>query len=106
MQDERNFSEKPKGYFPVLENDFLRGIEVVKFDLTDFINSQDQLKKIGNELFEDLFDSEVSFSSDGYYLYVRKTDYEVFKEISSKHLKNYINSLEGKFLSIDEKPSS
>lgn len=93
MQDERNFSEKSKGYFPVLENDFLNGVEVVKFDLKDFINSQEQLKKISNELFEELFDSTVSFSSDGTYLYIRKTDFEVFQGIFLKHYKDYVQFL-------------
>lgn len=93
MQDERNFSEKskgsekPKGYFQVLENNFLNKAEAIKVDLTDFIDNQDQLNKIGNELFEDLFGSTVSFSSDGTYLYIRKTDLSVFKEIFSKYLK-------------------
>ncbi len=105
MRDKRNFSEKFKGYFPVLENDFLKGIEVIKFDLTDFINSREQLKKISNELFEDLFASEVSFRSDGLFFYVRKTDYEAFQKIFLKHYKDYVQFLEKTYLDISEKLS-
>ena len=112
MRDKRNFSEKskdsekPKGYFPVLENDFLKGVEVVKVDLTDFINNQHQLRRIANELFEDLFDSEISFASDGLYLYIRKTDYVIFQEFFLKHYKDYAQSLKKIYLDTSGESSS
>lgn len=112
MRDKRNFSEKskdsekPKGYFPVLENNFLKKDKSIKVDLTDFINKQDQLRRIANELFEDLFDSKISFASDGLYFYIRKTDYVIFQEFFLKHYRDYVRFLEKIYLDTSEKTSS